>query len=71
MKAGAVDLCINPCWDLRLHTGKPELPSDFEDATWAKLQNAVHAVHSKQPVSCSLEELYTVSKHGMRVTTRS
>lgn len=37
---------------------KPKLPADFEATTWAKLQNAVRAVHNKQPVSCSLEELY-------------
>lgn len=39
---------------------KPKLPPDFEDTTWAKLQAAVRAVHNKQPVSCSLEELYRV-----------
>jgi hypothetical protein len=39
---------------------KPKLPADFEETTWAKLQAAVRAVHSKSPVSCSLEELYRV-----------
>eukprot|EP00241_Pyramimonas_parkeae_P003213 CAMPEP_0114239402 /NCGR_PEP_ID=MMETSP0058-20121206/8441_1 /TAXON_ID=36894 /ORGANISM="Pyramimonas parkeae, CCMP726" /LENGTH=764 /DNA_ID=CAMNT_0001351581 /DNA_START=97 /DNA_END=2391 /DNA_ORIENTATION=+ len=37
---------------------KPKLPEDFEEITWAKLKNAVAAVQAKQPVSCSLEELY-------------
>eukprot|EP00698_Gefionella_okellyi_P004130 TRINITY_DN13866_c0_g1_i1.p1 TRINITY_DN13866_c0_g1~~TRINITY_DN13866_c0_g1_i1.p1 ORF type:complete len:812 (+),score=199.83 TRINITY_DN13866_c0_g1_i1:196-2436(+) len=37
---------------------KPKLPTDFEDATWQKLVSAVRAVHRKEPVSCSLEELY-------------
>ncbi|KAJ7544778.1 hypothetical protein O6H91_09G092800 [Diphasiastrum complanatum] len=37
---------------------KPKLPIDFEDATWAKIKEAVVAIHLKQPVSCSLEELY-------------
>eukprot|EP00197_Chlamydomonas_leiostraca_P016154 CAMPEP_0202861492 /NCGR_PEP_ID=MMETSP1391-20130828/2868_1 /ASSEMBLY_ACC=CAM_ASM_000867 /TAXON_ID=1034604 /ORGANISM="Chlamydomonas leiostraca, Strain SAG 11-49" /LENGTH=749 /DNA_ID=CAMNT_0049540895 /DNA_START=162 /DNA_END=2411 /DNA_ORIENTATION=- len=37
---------------------KPALPEDFEATTWAKLQDAVRAVHDKRPVSCSLEELY-------------
>ena len=39
---------------------KPELPENFEEVTWAKLQDAVQAVHNKRPVSCSLEELYSV-----------
>mmetsp|Transcript_6002 Transcript_6002/g.17169 ORF Transcript_6002/g.17169 Transcript_6002/m.17169 type:complete len:735 (-) Transcript_6002:2064-4268(-) len=34
------------------------LPDGFEEATWAKLQAAVRAVHNKEPVSTSLEELY-------------
>ncbi len=49
--------------------GKPKLPDGFEAETWAKLQDAVHAVHDKRPVSCSLEELYRVrpvaSVYGM------
>ena len=40
--------------------GKPQLPVDFEDATWSKLREAVQAVHGKRPVSVSLEELYRV-----------
>lgn len=39
---------------------KPKLPSDFEEATWSKLRDAVQAVHAKRAVSCSLEELYRV-----------
>lgn len=41
--------------------GKPKLPGDFVEKTWLKLQIAVKAVHEKQPVSCSLEDLYRVS----------
>ncbi|XP_024391521.1 cullin-4 [Physcomitrium patens] len=37
---------------------KPKLPKDFEEVTWAKLREAVTAIHLKQPVNCSLEELY-------------
>lgn len=43
-----------------LHTVKPGLPEHFEASTWAMLHEAVRAVHSQQPVSCSLEQLYTV-----------
>ncbi|KAL3702128.1 hypothetical protein R1sor_020150 [Riccia sorocarpa] len=37
---------------------KPKLPTNFEEVTWAKIREAVMAIHLKQPVSCSLEELY-------------
>lgn len=37
---------------------KPELPENFEVVTWAKLQEAITAVHCKRKVSTSLEELY-------------
>lgn len=47
-------------WALFCFAGKPKLPDGFEAETWAKLQDAVHAVHDKRPVSCSLEELYRV-----------
>jgi hypothetical protein len=40
---------------------KPKLPDDFEASTWSKLQAAVQAVHTKQHVATSLEELYRVS----------
>ena len=36
----------------------PKLPDDFEQRTWGKLLAAVHAVHGKQAVAHSLEELY-------------
>ncbi len=39
---------------------RPELPSDFEEVTWGKLREAVHAVFHKQPVARSLEELFSV-----------
>ncbi len=40
---------------------KPALPSDFEDASWAKLKDAITAVHNQTKVSTSLEELYMAS----------
>ena len=42
----------------RNHTEKPKLPEDFEARTWARLNAAVCAVHAKQPVDASFEELY-------------
>jgi hypothetical protein len=44
------------CWVAE----KPKLPNNFEDITWAKIKEAVTAIHQKQPVTCSLEELYRV-----------
>ena len=41
---------------------KPSLPSNFEEDTWAKLRDAVTAVHSKQHVNTSLEELYKAAE---------
>ena len=43
---------------------KPKLPDDFEEKTWAKLKEAVQAVQSKRPVTCSFEELYRVRLCG-------
>lgn len=37
---------------------KPQLPANFEDESWSKLQEAVQAVQVAKPVACSLEELY-------------
>ena len=37
---------------------RPRLPENFERDTWARLQAAVQAVHAKQAVGHSLEELY-------------
>ena len=34
------------------------MPENFEQETWAKLHAAVAAVHTKQPVAHSFEELY-------------
>ena len=36
----------------------PKIPANFWDDMWAKLHAAVVAVHTKQPVQHSLEELY-------------
>ena len=37
---------------------KPKIPENFERDTWEKLRTAVRAVHAKQAVGHSLEELY-------------
>lgn len=37
---------------------KPQLPPDFEETTWKKLQEAIVAVQHKTPVNASLQELY-------------
>ena len=41
---------------------KPSLPSNFEDESWFKLQKAVRAIHAKQPVQVSREELYRTTE---------
>ncbi|KAI8468416.1 MAG: Cullin-domain-containing protein [Monoraphidium minutum] len=50
--AGAKKLVIKPLKQ------QPRLPANFEQDTWAKLEDAVDAVHCKRAVACSLEELY-------------
>ncbi|CAN6465251.1 unnamed protein product [Victoria cruziana] len=37
---------------------KPKVPTNFEEDTWSVLKSAIAAVFLKQPVSCSLEDLY-------------
>lgn len=37
---------------------RPKLPDNFEEATWAKVREAVIAIQNKLAVACSLEELY-------------
>jgi hypothetical protein len=46
----------------RTPTEQPKLPENFERDTWAKLEDAVDAVHGKRTVACSLEELYRVRR---------
>ncbi|MED6147472.1 Cullin-4, partial [Stylosanthes scabra] len=43
---------------IKLHKGKPTLPTNFEEDTWAKLKSAICAIFLKQPDSCDLENLY-------------
>lgn len=40
---------------------KPTLPENFEDETWQKLRQAIHAIYEKQAITSSLEELYKVN----------
>jgi hypothetical protein len=49
-------------------TVKPTLPENFEEETWQKLRAAIHAIHNKQPVATSLEELYKV-RHNFTVVS--
>ena len=41
---------------------KPQLPENFEDESWGKLRNAIHAVYSKRPIEFSREELYRTTE---------
>ena len=50
-------LFIHPCFPFK---GKPTLPANFEEDTWAKLRSAICAIFLKQPDSCDLEKLYQV-----------
>ena len=50
--SGAKKISIKP---LKI---KPKIPENFEAETWAKLRAAVRAVHAKQAVGHSFEELY-------------
>mmetsp|Transcript_2995 Transcript_2995/g.4280 ORF Transcript_2995/g.4280 Transcript_2995/m.4280 type:complete len:759 (-) Transcript_2995:246-2522(-) len=50
--AGAKKMVIKP------FKVKPQLPVDFEEQTWQKLQQSVVAVFSNQPAAQSREELY-------------
>lgn len=43
---------------IKAFKAKPKLPENFEQNTFAKLKDAVAAVHEKRSVNCSLEELY-------------
>ena len=41
---------------------KPRLPENYQQQTWEKLAEAVHAIHDSRAInSSSLEELYQVS----------
>lgn len=37
---------------------QPKIPDNFEEASWKKLENAIHAVFNKIPTEISKEELY-------------
>ena len=41
---------------------KPKLPDNFEEETWKKLQGAVLAIYSENPVSASREDLYRAAE---------
>jgi hypothetical protein len=57
--AGARSVPVRPTYRA---AEQPKLPANFEQDTWAKLEDAVDAVHCKRTVACSLEELYRVSR---------
>ena len=41
-----------------LSPAKPELPENYSEQAWDKLRQAIQAIHTQQPISYSLEELY-------------
>lgn len=41
-----------------LSSAKPELPENYSKVAWEKLREAIVAIHTQQPISYSLEELY-------------
>jgi hypothetical protein len=43
-----------------LPAGRPVVPTDFEDASWSKLLEAVVAIHTAKAVMYTREELYEV-----------
>ncbi|GAU44789.1 hypothetical protein TSUD_382870 [Trifolium subterraneum] len=43
---------------IKLTKGKPTVPANFEEQTWATLKSAICAIFFKQPNSCDLEKLY-------------
>lgn len=51
---------------------KPNLPANFRETTWEKLQAAVQAIHHKRAITYSLEELYkaveNMCSHKMATT---
>ena len=49
--------------ELSVISEKPRLPENYQQQTWEKLAEAVHAIHDSRAIkSSSLEELYQVSK---------
>ncbi|PKU72713.1 cullin-4 [Dendrobium catenatum] len=43
---------------IKLVKGKPTLPANFEENTWATLKSAITAIFLKQPDPCDSEKLY-------------
>ncbi|CAL9077134.1 cullin-4-like [Musa acuminata AAA Group] len=43
---------------IKLVKGKPSLPKNFEEDTWATLKSAITAIFLKQPDPCDSEKLY-------------
>ncbi|XP_010923713.1 cullin-4 [Elaeis guineensis] len=43
---------------IKLVKGKPTLPTNFEEDTWATLKSAITAIFLKQPDPCDSEKLY-------------
>ncbi|XP_059317802.1 cullin-4 [Lycium ferocissimum] len=43
---------------IKLNKGKPALPTNFEENTWATLKSAISSIFLKQPDPCDLEKLY-------------
>jgi hypothetical protein len=43
---------------------RPTLPTNFEEESWSALQDAIHAIQEKKPVSHSKQTLYDVSNQS-------
>lgn len=48
---------------------KPQLPANYQEDTWKKLQTATRAVHAKKPVTSALEDLYKVTEKARGLTS--
>jgi hypothetical protein len=57
LKGKLSDILINYCHIL---IDRPQLPENFFDKNWAKLEEAVCAIQNQKAVATSLEELYQV-----------
>ncbi|KAL8129526.1 hypothetical protein V2J09_018681 [Rumex salicifolius] len=43
---------------IKFHKGKPTLPENYEEETWARLRSAITGIFLKQRETCELEKLY-------------
>ncbi|RWW10094.1 hypothetical protein BHE74_00045593 [Ensete ventricosum] len=53
---------------LLLSLGKPSLPKNFEEDTWATLKSAITAIFLKQPDPCDSEKLYQLFRKHLALS---